>query len=77
MVEEKKKARKKYDNAKKEGRTASLLEEETPNVFKMNVANIVPGAKVEVTLCYTELLVPTDKIYEFVFPTVVGPRYIV
>ncbi len=76
VVEEKKKARKKYDNAKKEGRTASLLEEETPNVFKMNVANIVPGAKVEVTLCYTELLVPTDKIYEFVFPTVVGPRYI-
>ena len=24
---------------------------------------------------YTELLVPTDRVYEFVYPTVVGPRY--
>ena len=26
-------------------------------------------------LKYTELLVPTDGVYEFVYPTVVGPRY--
>src|SRR6185436_16301355 len=24
---------------------------------------------------YTELLVPTDGVYEFMYPTVVGPRY--
>ncbi len=75
-IEEKKKARSNYNRAKSEGKTASLLEEERPNVFKMNVANIVPGAKVEVVISYTELLVPTDKIYEFVYPTVVGPRYV-
>jgi Ca-activated chloride channel family protein len=75
-IEEKKKARDQYETAKKEGRTASLLEEENPNVFKMNVANIVAGATVEVEMSYTELLVPTDKIYEFVYPTVVGPRYV-
>jgi Ca-activated chloride channel family protein len=75
-IEEKEKARKKYEKAKKEGKTASLLEEKRPNVFKMNVANIVPGATVEVKMSYTELLVPSDKIYEFVYPTVVGPRYV-
>lgn len=75
-IEEKDKARKRYENAKKEGKTASLLEEKRPNVFKMNVANIVPGAIVEVKMSYTELLVPSDKIYEFVYPTVVGPRYV-
>lgn len=75
-IEEKDKARKRYENAKKEGKTASLLEEKRPNVFKMNVANIVPGATVEVKMSYTELLVPSDKIYEFVYPTVVGPRYV-
>ncbi|PWD98847.1 TonB family protein [Marinilabilia rubra] len=75
-IEEKKKARKKYEEAKKEGKTASLLEEKRPNVFKMNVANIVPGATVEVKMSYTELLVPSDKVYEFVYPTVVGPRYV-
>src|SRR4030095_8258755 len=31
--------------------------------------------QVEVELRYTELLTPTDGVYEVVFPTVVGPRY--
>ncbi|MGZ3525979.1 MAG: hypothetical protein ACXU9L_14410 [Thermodesulfobacteriota bacterium] len=41
----------------------------------MNVANILPEDLIQVELKYTELLVPTDGIYEFVYPTVVGPRY--
>jgi Ca-activated chloride channel family protein len=61
--------------AKKEGKTAALLEQHLPNVFQMNVANILPGDDVKVELRYTELLVPTDGNYQFVFPTVVGPRY--
>jgi Ca-activated chloride channel homolog len=76
IVEEKGKARVMYETAKEEGKTASLLEEHRPNVFQMNVANIMPGATVEVSLSYTELLIPTDKVYEFVYPTVVGPRYV-
>jgi Ca-activated chloride channel family protein len=76
VVEEKQTARNMYEQAKQEGKTASLLEEQRPNVFQMNVANIVPEATVEVTMNYTELLVPTDGIYEFVYPTVVGPRYV-
>lgn len=64
-----------YETAKKEGKIASLLEQERPNVFKMNVANIMPGDVVNVTVNYTELLVPEEGLYEFVFPTVVGPRY--
>ena len=41
----------------------------------MNVANILPGDTIQVDLAYMELLVPTDRVYEFVYPTVVGPRY--
>ena len=41
----------------------------------MNVANIMPGDEIKVELKYTELLVPTEGVYEFVYPTVVGPRY--
>ena len=74
-IEEKEKARNDYDKAKKEGKSASLLEQERPNVFKMNVANIMPGDTVKVELCYTELLVPSNGEYELVYPTVVGPRY--
>ena len=74
-IEEKQKARIAYDEAKKEGKTSALLEQQRPNVFEMNVANILPGDDVAVELRYTELLTPTDAQYAFVFPTVVGPRY--
>jgi Ca-activated chloride channel family protein len=74
-IREKQQARVEYDSAKKQGKTAALLEQHLPNVFQMNVANILPGDDVKVELRYTELLVPESGNYQFVFPTVVGPRY--
>lgn len=74
-IKEREEAREIYQKAKNEGRTASLLEEQRPNVFQMNVSNIMPEDKIEVELKYTEILIPQDKIYEFVYPAVVGPRY--
>ena len=75
QIREKQQARIEYDQARKEGKTAALLEQHRPNVFQMNVANILPGDDVLVELRYNELLVPTDGRYQFVYPTVVGPRY--
>jgi Ca-activated chloride channel family protein len=74
-IKEREQAKVEFETAKKEGKTASLLEESRPNVFTMNVANVLPGDTILVELKYTELLVPTDGVYEFVYPTVVGPRY--
>ena len=74
-IKEKEEARKTFEKAKKEGKNASLLEQKRPNVFSMEVANIMPGDTIEVELKYTELLVPENGTYEFVYPTVVGPRY--
>ena len=74
-IEEKKKARADYEQAKQEGKRASLLEQSRPNVFTMNVSNIMVGDTIEVELRYTELLVPEKGTYSFVYPTVVGPRY--
>ncbi len=68
-------ARKAYEQAKQDGKSASLLEQQRPNVFQMNVANILPGDVITVELKYTELLVPDRGMYEFAYPTVVGPRY--
>ncbi|MEN6587686.1 MAG: VIT domain-containing protein, partial [Sulfuricella sp.] len=75
QIREKQQARAEYEAAKKEGKSASLLEQQRPNVFQMNVANIMPGDDIAVELNYTETLVPTEGKYQFVFPTVVGPRY--
>ena len=75
-IQRKAEARATYEKAKKDGKRASLLEQHRPNVFQMNVANILPGDTVRVELKYTELLIPTNGIYSFVYPTVVGPRYV-
>ena len=74
-IEEKQKAREEYQEALNQGRTASLLEQQRPNIFQMNVANILPGDTITVEMCYTELLIPESGVYEWVYPTVVGPRY--
>ncbi|MGI9056648.1 MAG: VIT domain-containing protein [Pyrinomonadaceae bacterium] len=41
-----KEARKVYEAAKDEGKTASLLDQERPNIFTQSVANILPGEKI-------------------------------
>lgn len=74
-IKEREVAKEEFDTAKKEGKSASLLEENRPNVFSMKLANIMPQDQIEIELRYTELLVPTDGVYEVVYPTVVGPRY--
>ncbi len=74
-IEERQEARRQYETARQFGQTASLLEQQRPNVFQMNVSNILPGDEIKVDLVYTELLVPENHLYEFVYPTVVGPRY--
>lgn len=74
-VKEREQARREFEEARREGKRATLLEQDRPNVFKMEVSNIGPGEKIKVEMYYTELLEYRDKIYEFVYPTAVGPRY--
>ncbi len=74
-IKERAQAQQTFEKAKQEGKTATLLEEQRPNVFSMSLANVMPGDRIEVTLRYSEHLVPTEGSYDFVFPTVVGPRY--
>ena len=75
-IKEKEEAKEEYEEAKEEGKSASLLEQRRPNVFTMDVANVMPGDTARIELHYTELVATTEGICEFVFPTVVGPRYI-
>ena len=65
-----------YEQAKKQGRTAGLLEQERDNIFTQSLANIKPGEQIDVTIRYSDSLKFVGGDYEFVFPMVVGPRYI-
>lgn len=69
-------ARKMYEDAKEDGRSAALLEQERPNVFTQNVANIPPGESIEVEMHLVQPLHQEHGRYELALPTVVGPRFI-
>ena len=69
-------AREVYEAAKSSGQTASLLDQERPNIFTQSVANIMPGDRIVIEISYVETLKYEDGAYEFFFPMTVGPRYI-
>lgn len=76
QIRKREEARAIYEAARAAGNVASLLDQERPNIFTQSVANIMPGDKVTITISYVETLKYEDGAYEFVFPMVVGPRYI-
>ena len=69
-------ARDLYEQARRQGRTASLLDQERPNIFTQSVANILPGDDIRVEISYFQDLVYDQGRTEYVFPMVVGPRYL-
>lgn len=74
-VRKRQEARQIYEQAKREGHTAALLEQERPNIFTQSVANIEPGKAIDVVTRYVQDLTYDAGKYEFVFPMVVGPRF--
>lgn len=68
-------ARREFEQARAEGRAAALLSQHRPNMFTQEVANLMPGAPVKVTLRYAQGVPRVDGAYELVVPLVVGPRY--
>ncbi|MBN1770344.1 MAG: VWA domain-containing protein, partial [Deltaproteobacteria bacterium] len=65
-----------YADARARGQTASLLTQERPNIFTQSVANIEAGGEVKIRITYFERLAYDRGGYEWVFPMVVGPRYV-
>jgi len=74
-IKRKEEAQQIYQTAKREGKTAGLLEQQKDNIFTQSLANIQPGEQVEVVIRYTNSLQFIGNDYEFAFPLVVAPRY--
>ncbi len=75
QVKEQKSAQEDFTRFKEEGKNALLLKQENPNLFTMDLANIMPGETVDIELSYTELLIPDNMNYEFVYPAVSAPEH--
>jgi Ca-activated chloride channel family protein len=75
-IREREQAKAEYQQAKDEGRKASLVEQERPNVFTTSVANLGPGEELSVEIEFQQTLDFDEGEVRLRFPLVVGPRYI-
>ncbi len=75
-IREKDQARKEYESARNEGRKASLVEQQRPNLFTTSVANIAPGERVVVEIEYLQELRYDNGTFSIRFPMTLTPRYI-
>lgn len=74
-IRERDQAQREYEQARDEGRQASLTEEVRPNLFQHAVANVLPGQAVHITLHLVAPLERDQGEYVFGLPMVAGPRY--
>ncbi|MEL7174274.1 MAG: VIT domain-containing protein, partial [Pseudomonadota bacterium] len=75
VIREKEEAKRVFQQAQSEGKAAALLQQHRPNMFTQNVANLMPGLPVTVTLEFVQALPKIDGAYRVALPLVVGPRY--
>jgi len=65
-----------YEQAKQEGRKASLLTQSRPNLFTNSVANIGPGESIKVVIEYQQAVHFEDDTFSLTFPTTLTQRYL-
>ncbi len=75
IIKPRQEARQIYEQAKREGRKAALLEQERANIFTNSVANIGPGETVIVQIEYQEAVHQSGGEFSLRFPMVVAPRF--
>lgn len=76
QIEPRKKAKKVFAAAKRSGKKATLIEQQSTNVFRNNIANIAPGETIEVLIEYQQTLDYNMGEFSIRFPMVVAPRYV-
>ena len=77
VVDRKRAARERYEQALIEGKSAALLEQDRSSLFTQEIGNIPPGAEVVVEVSVDQRLSWLDEgAWEWRFPTVVAPRYL-
>lgn len=74
-IKRKQEARATYEKAKSEGRRASLVDQERPNMFTTSVANIAPHSSITVDIAYLDTVPFRDGRYTLNLPLSITPRY--
>ncbi len=75
-IQEKQQAKQTFATAKAAGKKASLIEQQRPNLFRQQLANVGPGETVEITLGYSQQVIYDAGEFRLRIPTTLTPRYI-
>ncbi len=75
-IREKEQAKKEYEQAKTEGKKASLVEQQRANLFTISVANIGPGEEITIEIEYLQNLKYDEGTFSLRFPLTLTPRFI-
>jgi len=76
QIKEKQAARAAYEQAKTDGKKATLVEQERPNLFTTSVAHIGPDEEIVVAIQYQEKLAYDAGSFRLRFPMAITPRYV-
>lgn len=75
-IHEKKQAIRIYEQAKAEGKTATMVKQYRSNIFTSDIANIAPFEAIAVELTYQQSLRYVDGYFELQLPMAIKSRYI-
>ncbi|MEP5567479.1 MAG: marine proteobacterial sortase target protein [Halioglobus sp.] len=74
-IREREEAKREYKQALKQGKKATLVEQQRPNLFTNRVANIAPGETIVVSLEYVQAVEHQSGQFSLRLPTTITPRY--
>ncbi len=76
QIKERKEARKIFEKAQEQGKVASLIEQERPNLFTQNIANMQPKQEIKVTIKFLQQIKRQDNTYTYVHPLTMMPKFV-
>ena len=75
VCKEKEEAQKEYQENIVKGNSAYLMQEETPNVFKISLGKIASGEEIKIKIKCIDTFEMVDNKIKVIIPTLVTPRY--
>ncbi|HKJ23582.1 MAG TPA: VIT domain-containing protein, partial [Myxococcota bacterium] len=75
-IREREEARRTFERARDAGQRATLVEQQRPDVFTARVANVGPGAEIEVEIDFQWTLAFDDAGFALRLPWIVAPRFV-
>lgn len=76
VIKEKAAAKRTFEQAKRQGKKAGLLQQHRPNLFSIAIANIGPYERVIAEITFIDQVNYKDNSFSLTLPTTLTPRYV-